>query len=68
MNKDGHQKDDLNLVIDQAIKLSSDSFINKLMTYLSKLPIEYSYKALVPFYYDLLEYKSFMLHLEKWFT
>lgn len=55
-------------VMDAQIKTNCDLTINKILYYLSQLPIQLSLKMMIPKLYQMCEYKRFNDYISSWPT
>ena len=54
-------------IIEAQLYMSCDKTINKILFYMSKLPIQESFFLLMPNFKDLVDYKRFEDYLDQWF-
>ena len=52
--------------LDVLLDMNCDSLINKLLHYLSRLPIQYSFRKMQPKLKDLAEFSRFLDYISAW--
>ena len=50
-------------IIEDLLAMSHDKFVNEILFMLSRLPIQNSFKLLMPYFGDLVAYSRFSDHL-----
>ena len=54
--------------LEAQLELSSDKLINKMLFYLSRLPLQFSFHQMTEDFHKLVPYQRFSDYVERWFN